>query len=327
MAWHSLLILMLPLRFLGFNPLTASDDDRLVDILDETANFDIVSLVGTGHRFSEGVQQYKRCNFDVFSCGYGRSPLTNKSCGVAICLGHRFKSSRIRQPVYASGRIAGRALAVRVSNKVLDVMCIAMYFPPTPWKRSQYPAYLETVRLMCVWLGELLNSLPGGVMPAFFMDLNDGIGKQAFGTSTIDVPTACISQPATRLERIKNGAGEGVRTLMDLHGMASLSSWNDARPTLFGSNGNESLIDHWFFPAALLDAVFTAGPLMGMAKRLQLIRRPCAADHVPVHVGIWYLRRHLNVNETLSPQFQVAPELCDIQWDLERLMLAVREGD
>ena len=107
-------------------------------------------------------------------------------------------------------------------------------------------------------------------MPALFTDVNDGIGKQTMGASTtIDVPTACISQPASRIEKIKNGAGEGVRTLMDLHSMASLSSWHDARPTFFGSGTHESLIDHCFFPASLLEAVFTAGPLMGMAKKMQ----------------------------------------------------------
>ena len=89
------LLLMLPLRFLGYNPLSANEDCRLVDIIDEASNFDVIALAGTCQRFQDGVQSVSRQGFSVYSCGYSRSPLTNKSCGVAIALGKRFRSGRV----------------------------------------------------------------------------------------------------------------------------------------------------------------------------------------------------------------------------------------
>ena len=73
---------------LGYNPLSASCDDRLVDILDETGNFDIVLLAGSGRKFENKVASCQRVGFSVYSCGYGRSPLVNQSCGVVVaCCG------------------------------------------------------------------------------------------------------------------------------------------------------------------------------------------------------------------------------------------------
>ena len=224
------------------------------------------------------------------------------------------------------GRITGRAMAVRVRNSVLDMMCIFLYFPPVPWKKSQHPSYRETIRLIIAWLSEVLDKLPAGTLPALFADVNDGIGKQLAGGSLQNFPTSVVSEAAAGREKLKGGAGESLRILLDLHGISAVSSWSDPRPTFFGNHGNESLLDHIFLPLALLEATWSAGPLMNMAKRLQLIQRKGPADHAPTHACFWYLRRHLDAPPPSSPQVQVCPELATIKWDIDKLMMGVREG-
>ena len=117
-----------------------------------------------------------------------------------------------------------------------------------------------------------------------------------------------------------------MRILFDAHFMSAVSSWDDARPTFFGNTGSQSLIDHIFMPTSMLDAARSAGPLMGMSKRLQLINKRGPADHASVHVHFWYLRAHISAPPPSSVQALVSPEVAGVRWDMDKLMLGVREG-
>ena len=100
-----LLMSVIPIRAISYNPLSSSCDDRLVDILDEAANFDFIGLNGTCKQFEDGISNCKRAGFCVYSCGFAKSPLTNKSCGVAIAIGKRFGSARVYPPCFAGGKL------------------------------------------------------------------------------------------------------------------------------------------------------------------------------------------------------------------------------
>ena len=178
MGWLLFISMFIPLRALGYNPLSASCDERLVDILDEAANFDIIMLAGTGRRFQQGIENCRRASFNVFSCGYARSPLTNKSCGVLVAIGPRFQGAKVYEPTFAGGSITGRGIAVRFKNSIADITAISLYFPPVPWSAVQQVAYKETVKLMIAWLQQLLDNLPGGTLPIIYADVNDGMGKK-----------------------------------------------------------------------------------------------------------------------------------------------------
>ena len=76
---------------------------RLCDILDEASNFDVVLLAGMGSRRGESIEAFKIQGWQVVSSGFANSKMSNKSCGAAIALGPRFKSSRQFPPVESSG--------------------------------------------------------------------------------------------------------------------------------------------------------------------------------------------------------------------------------
>ena len=91
-----LLALMLPLRILGYNPLNAADEDRVIDIFEEAAGFDVVLLAGMGvKQGGEPFSTKKIANKTLITSGYVNSCFSNKSCGVGIGLGKRFAAARI----------------------------------------------------------------------------------------------------------------------------------------------------------------------------------------------------------------------------------------
>ena len=73
----------------------------------------------------------------------------------------------------------------------------------------------------------------------------------------------------------------------------------------------------------------TAGPLMNLGKKLQVIVRNAPADHVPVHGVFSYLLEHSTHAPPDSPQPSLLPdpELKDIAWCNDSLMRGLREGE
>ena len=319
-------MLPFPLKILGYNPLAANCEDRILDIVDEASNFDLVLLAGTGVRkhdqYSTSVVRGRK----VISTGFLSTTMSNKSCGVSIVLGKKFRNARVYDPLVAPPKIAGRGLAVRAANGFCDVTAICVYFPPSPRDKSKIPVYRETCREIASWLSAVLCKVPASSTPVLYTDLNDGMGLKAIAGAVHRIETSAVSEGAARLERFPGAAGELLRELLDTHGMASASSWTDSRPTFFGNNHSESLLDHICLPLALIEAVRTAGPLYSMARKLQLIRRRSLADHSPVHVVAWYLFSQDESTEELQPQLQVEPSLQEVTWDLDELLLGLRKG-
>ena len=271
--------LMFPLKLLGYNPLSCNNECRWLDVLEESRNFDVVLLSGTGIMDKDGkAVEAKYGNRLCISAGWVNSNFSNKSCGTSVVVGERFKSDRIHEPFQAKGKIAGRGIAVRISSRLADITAIAAYYPPVPIERAKLPLYRETCRLVTDWISQALLRTPGSSTPVLFADVNDGIGKKGVGTSLVDLGSSCVSSSAARRERIPGGAGELLRALLEAHDLVSISSWSDSRDTFFG-NWSSSLLDHLFLPQPFLQAVRSAGPLAGMGKKLQLIRRKNVGPH------------------------------------------------
>ena len=72
-----------------WNPLSANTEERLLDIVEETCNFDIVILPGTCVRAPKTgdtkILQHNKAT--CIAAGYGTSKSVNQSCGCSIIIG------------------------------------------------------------------------------------------------------------------------------------------------------------------------------------------------------------------------------------------------
>lgn len=173
----------IPLRVFGYNPLSASCDDRLTDILQETTNFNITLLASTC--IPATLDAIPRGEGRCFSAGYRNSKFSNKSCGTLIALGKRFNRAKIFDPQLAPQSIAGRGIAVRTVAKFGDFCPIAAYYPPVPWDAKLHAQYRATCTEVTKWIAGVLDRLPAGCTPILYTDLNDGMGLQHFGKTSV----------------------------------------------------------------------------------------------------------------------------------------------
>eukprot|EP00974_Lingulodinium_polyedra_P084507 8179630-Lingulodinium_polyedra.AAC.1 len=98
--------------------------------------------------------------------------------------------------------------------------------------------------------------------------------------------------------------------------MISASACWDQRCTWYGCGGSASLIDHVCIPAALAGTVRSAGCLMSMGRRLQVIQSACKCDHVPVHCTFMYVKQHVEKKKEDAGE-----------WDRDALMRGVLSGE
>ena len=124
-----------PLNIVGYNPLKASNAERNDDIHAELENFDIILMAGTGYKQPSHVKEMEQLmhyNFKVIKSGYCKSQHSNKSCGVSLSMGKRFKNAKVFPPVELKGPCQGRGLGVRIKAGYYDLAPLALYYPPAP---------------------------------------------------------------------------------------------------------------------------------------------------------------------------------------------------
>ena len=268
-----------PIKVVGFNPLNASSKDRLDDIGNELNNFDVILLNGTGipNKGNIVAESFNTdAGFKVLHSGWDRTSMSNKSAGVSIMWGKRFRKAKFLPTLEIGGMMQGRAIASRAIGGYFDFTAIAAYFPPIPESAKEYPVYRKCCNEIVNWVYNVLKSTPSTSTPILYCDVNDGIGKVASIISgrgcQISLETNAIAEGAKRLERLDGGAGELLRPLLDEYALASLSSWSDYRDTFYG-NRSSSLLDHVFMPIALAPGIRSSGVLMRAGRRLQLIKK------------------------------------------------------
>ena len=117
--------------------------------------------------------------------------------------------------------------------------------------------------------------------PIVLMDANDGIGLELRAGRYRPVETQCIAAAGSRREHT---AGKRLR---DLDHMRARSA-ELGGPTWFGNEGQATLIDYVWAPAAL--PLRCSGPLRRLAQELQLIRTRQLRDHVPLGLEFDYVQ-------------------------------------
>ena len=336
-SWLQICLLLLfvmqplPIAVCGYNPLALNSDDRTLDVMEETCNFDAILIAGTcrKHVFG-GVPTRSHKGATMFSSGFVKSKTSNASCGTAVIVGKKLAKCRVHPIVEAPPPIAGRGMSVRVSSRWADFSFIVGYFPPAPGRSDQMCQYRSTCRSVCDFLHSILLKTPGCSTPIIYVDLNDGMGIRKVGKEWQELEEEechCIAKESIRREKIPGGAGELFRSLLLAHQLASLSSWTDSRPTFYG-NYSESLIDHLCGPVALIDVMKSSGVLSKLSTRLQLINKRGLADHLFVHTTFWYLLQHPVEERAVSPQQLFLHNLSasEIKWDNDLLMRGCGEG-
>ena len=132
------------------------------------------------------------------------------------------------------------------------------------------------------WLDERLSEQKHRTTPIVLMDANDGIGLELRAGRYHSVETQCIAEAGARRE---HAAGKRLREIMEKHHMRATSA-DMGGPTWFGSEGQASLIDYVWAPAAL--PFRCSGPLRRLAAELQLISTRQLRDHVPLGLEFDY---------------------------------------
>ena len=81
-----------------YNPLSAADADRKIDIAAETGNFDILALIGTQQR--KALDSYHKENIAgrlYLHSGYAKGTHTNRSCGRGLFFGKRTREQHVKK--------------------------------------------------------------------------------------------------------------------------------------------------------------------------------------------------------------------------------------
>ena len=159
------------------------------------------------------------------------------------------------------------------------------------------------------WLDERLSEQKHRTTPIVLMDANDGIGLELRAGRYRSVETQCIAAAGSRRE---HAAGKRLREIREKHHMRATSA-ELGGPTWFGNEGQASLIDYVWAPAAL--PLRCSGPLRRLAAELQLISTRQLRDHVPLGLEFDYVQL---AGQPASGEREA--------WNADALMEGVRVG-
>ena len=298
------------LRVLHYNPLSANQL-RLEEILQATRNFSIVGLVATQRRAPVGLEigSSRQFGCTIVEAGWARAPLSNKSSGVLLALRKPFTTEYIHQTWTPPPSLQGRAIAARLKGGFFDLFVCCMYLPLRPQTASKRGGYQRTVEALLEWLDERLSEQKHRTTPIVLMDATDGIGLELRAGRYRSVETQCIAAAGARRE---HAAGKRLREITEKHHMRATSA-ELGGPTWFGSEGQASLIDYVWAPAAL--PLRCSGPLRRLAAELPLISARQLRDHVPLGLEFDYVQL---AGQPASGEREA--------WNADALMEGVRVG-
>ena len=214
---------MLPIRAIGYNPLSCCSENRWNDVIRETRNFDFVFLAGTCVKSEGSISNFWNEQSHVVSTGYKHTPWSNKSCGCSVVIGKRFSGARQFPVIEAGGKLQGRGIASRIQNSLGHFNLIVAYSPPRPWAKRSHGKYRDTCLALGNWVNEQLCCTPGNCTPIFFADVNAGLGLRQCGAELLWDDATCVSRQAARKENFSGGAGETLRAILESHDLGALS--------------------------------------------------------------------------------------------------------
>lgn len=156
-----------------YNPLQAIGA-RASEILSELRQ-DVVLVAGTQRKASPSLP-IRASSFGAsrfVEAGWRSVRDANKSCGVGVFLGPRLAKAAIVGTYTPPASLQGRAIAVRLKGPSVDLMPVAMYFPPRPATSKAMAGYTRTVRGLVRWMTMICAQAGCRTLPLIGMDLND----------------------------------------------------------------------------------------------------------------------------------------------------------
>jgi len=146
--------------FILYNPQSATAPERLDTISSEFKKVDVIGLIGAGQWCSnyEGpVSRVPRAHHLEVSFLWKKSRFTNKSTGISVMLGRRFRDLIVR--VWTPpGHLAGRVAALRCRSRGFDQTFRLWYFLPR--SSLSEDARIKCTEEMLGWFSGVAKEVP-----------------------------------------------------------------------------------------------------------------------------------------------------------------------
>ena len=175
--------LKLPLRIIGWNPMSLASPLRLASVVLGLC-FDILVLPGKRVRNRGGSELYQKQTVDgniAVHSGYDRGAYTNRSAGVTIVFNQKlYKDYHIQRIWSPPKAAAGRGGAIRLVSGRFDVLAMGLYLAPFS-KCTSAMMINKTKDAVLRWAASILSSIPARCLPIVCMDGNSKMVHNAFG--------------------------------------------------------------------------------------------------------------------------------------------------
>lgn len=265
-------------RFATFNPCSLHGG-RAGKIARRMHHFDVVALPGTQLRnLDDEVPATRRRigRHSLLSWGWSRSTFSNRSCGVNISVGPRFRNC-IKEAFVPPLSLAGRCGGVRLRTCTSDLAFFAVYLPP---RGAHHEDVIERcVRAFTGWMNTILRMLPNRCYPIIVGDINDqfGLVRNEWGVDAVHAD----SRVGDRLPGRQHRAADVLRDWLPVHDLCVASTFHHVGYTYM--NGPKRIkIDHVFVPRRALHRVHYIRADYNAMRDLQLVSRSDLYDHAPV---------------------------------------------
>ena len=281
----------------------------------EMQSIDFMGVQGTGCRADPdfSCSHFRSQHHHVFQWGYSSGQFSNKACGVAIMLRHKwFRLHHIRQIYSLPETLAGRAGALRIKGARADFLVVVGYVPVEPSTAAQR----KGVQAFYAWMDSLLSAAPARTLPIIMLDANGRVGLHRGGPGPWQVAPghdACVGPWGAEVE---NYNGSKLHEFLLQHHLAAANTHarHGCGKTFHGAHGHASRIDYILVPESFLSHVRKVRVWYRSAFRLQLVDSPELRDHCPVVLDFQH-----EMHFASRPATQQ-------QWDFSKLATAVAGG-
>ena len=294
------------------NPLSLVSCYRMHEVSQQLAGVDVVVLPGTRIRAHDdrGVIKQSLDRHTALHAGWCRGQHTNRSAGVTILVGRRFRERSIVEVTTPPKQLSGRGLAIRIRSGCLDVKIIGVYVPPYAGGAKKLQAHRACVEMLAAWVEKELSRTPCRCAPFLMMDMNDRFGWERIGSEEYVGTDDAVGEVSPGREGV---AAKIFRDILGRYDMCAYNTFHPVGDTYYGPKGS-SRIDFVCGPCGLFPHINSINLMRRAGRRMQLIPSPYARDHVPIHVDMQIV---------VCSNGEVAKA---DRWDYDSLALALRSG-
>lgn len=303
------------LRVISYNTMSLRAVGRVPEVLGELGHVDVLVMQGTRLQADQGGYEVRTIEDDkekrhlVVDFGYKRGEFTNRSAGVTMVLGRRFRRAHVVRIASPPPQLAGRGGLVRLRQPDADVTVVGLYFPPRPPEHGQLRQWRRAIDSLVGWLQEMLESTPARSMPILAMDLNSGLQYDEAGAELE------VNGQGDYATGVANYAGEQMAQVMRTHHLIAYNTMVECGHTYFGPRGEGKTLDYIMGPAATRHTMRRCTTLARSARRLQIIPDTKPRDHLPLQVEMDYA---LGASRT-----RCTPR----SWDYDAIAKSLQTGD